>query len=124
MSEIYDTPTTDMPALREAIPSDADPLQGLLIAMRAVLQEMKILSKQVETMTRTVNANVTDAAVIKVRFEAQDSIVKGLTARVEAMEAERDELTKSVLAKAITLVLVLTTIIGAAIAYLSKKTGS
>lgn len=111
-----DTPTKLLPAM----PRSNDPV---LIGLQAVLQELKILGRRVESVSSTINGHVTDIAVFKVQLLSSDAIVKGLAARIEALESERDELTKSVLAKAVTLVLALTTVIGIAIAYFTKKAG-
>lgn len=111
-----DTPTKLLPAM----PQTNDPV---LLGLQAVLQELKILGRRVEHVSSTINIHVTDIAVFKVQILAFEGTIKGLVARVEGLENEREELTKSVLAKAITLVLALTSIIGIAIAYLTKKAG-
>lgn len=111
-----DTPTQLLPAM----PQTNDPV---LLGLQAVLQELKILGKRVEHVSSTINIHVTDIAVFKVQILAFEGTIRGLDARVEGLEKEREELTKSVLAKAVTLVLVLTGVIGTAIAYLTRRTG-
>ncbi len=97
-------------------------LQAVLVAMRALLQEMKTLGRKVETVTVTVNNHATANAVIAVKQDATEKLTASLSARVEALEDERAELAKAILAKAAVLAGGLGTLIAALFAYYTKGT--
>lgn len=125
VDEYDETPTNQMPAMSNAlVPNHDDPsMQAVLVAMNAVLREMKGLRRTIEAMNTTLNVHVTDIAVIKVQNQGQANLIQSLASRVDALEKERDELTKSVLAKAITLVLLLSAAIAAAVWFITHKSG-
>lgn len=127
-----DTPDTELPALspHDRPHSEAfraferdDSIQAVLIAMQGVLREMKTLGRKVDAVTSTVNNHATSNAVTAVKMDALGKIVDSAVARIVALENERDELVRSVLAKSATLVLVLAAGVAAALWIITHKAG-
>lgn len=118
MSDRDETPSQELPAIGH------DNVQTLLMAMRAVLRQTKEIGRHVEKLADTMQSHIVDIAVGKVTAKAQDDAIGGLTARVKALEDERADLARAILAKATTLVLILGGVVAVIIAAYLKLKGS
>lgn len=125
-----ETPTQVLPIVNH--PATEANLQPLLLAMQAVLQEIKVLGRRVEHVGEIITGHVTQLALMKRDIESAVSrisssetstikLVDSLAARVDAMEKQRDELTKIILAKCVTAVLLIGAAFAGAIAFFTTR---